>query len=177
MKQKEVELLVKKVSQEMKAIGIPISDNIEAITINNRAKKRLGCCKRRKNVLGKTAFTIEISRYALSCEKEKLCSIIAHELLHTCKGCFNHGDKWKKMGIRVEKELGYPISRTVNYEELGLEKPVSSERTKYIITCKKCGQIIERKRMCNLVKNVEKYRCGKCGAPLELKAKSTTSCR
>jgi len=177
MEQRKVELLVQKVSQEMRAIGIPISDSIEAVTINNRAKKRLGCCKRRKNAFGKNLYTIEISKYALNCEEDKLCSIIAHELLHTCKGCFNHESKWKKMGSKVEETLGYPISRTVNYEELGLEKPASSEQTKYIIVCKKCGQIIERKRMCNLVKNVEKYRCGKCGAHLELKAKSTTSCR
>lgn len=177
MELKELEQLVKKVANEMLKAGIPISQNIEAVTINSRAKKRLGCCKRRKTITGRYFYTIEISKYALNCKEKELCSIIAHELLHTCKGCFNHGIKWKKMGIIVEEKLGYPITRTVDYEKLGLEKPESAECVKYIITCTKCGQTIERKRLSNLVKNTEKYRCGKCGGTLELQAKSTTSCR
>ena len=177
MELRELEKIVKRVASEMKAVGIPVSEQIEAVTINKRAKKRLGCCKRRKTIIGKYLYTIEISQYALSCDEKNLCSIIAHELLHTCSGCFDHGGRWKNMGKMVEEKLGYPISRTVNYEELVLEKPVSSMAVKYTVICKKCGQKIERKRMSNLVANTEKYRCGKCGGSLELQTKSTTSCR
>ena len=92
------------------------------------------------------------------CDDIKLCSIIAHEILHTCPGSFNHGKIWKEHGRQVEHFLGY-------------------ESIKYIIVCKKCGQKYERKRICPLVKNPKKYRCGKCGGKLELLHKHTTSCR
>lgn len=177
MDKKELKTLVESIAQEMRSVGIPVSTNIEEVEINPRTKRRLGCCKRRKNIVGKEFFTIEISRYALKCEKRQLCSIIAHELLHTCKGCFNHGKKWKILGKTVEDRLGYSITRTVDYENLGLENPADSEKTKYVIVCRECGQKIERKRKCPLVKNIGKYRCGKCGGILKLEGKSTTSCR
>ncbi|MBQ9960639.1 MAG: SprT-like domain-containing protein [Firmicutes bacterium] len=174
---RELEKLIKKVAEELIAIGIPVSRNIEKITINGRARKRLGACHRRKSMTGRYYYTIEISKYALNCEEKQLRSIIAHELLHTCTGCFNHGEKWKKMGELIENRLGYPISRTVDFSKLGLKEPAASETVKYVVICKGCGQKIERKRMCNLVKNIEKYRCGKCGDLLELQEKSTTSSR
>lgn len=172
-------LLIEKVIDEIKDIGIPVSDNIEDVVINNRTKKRLGACLRTFSKDGKVSFVIEISAKALMCDDIKLCSIIAHEILHTCPGSFNHGKIWKEYGSQVERLLGYSINRTIKTEELNLPDYgiYKHESIKYIIVCKKCGQRYERKRICPLVKNPKKYRCGKCGDKLELQKKHTTSCR
>ena len=120
--------LTKKISQEMKIIGIPISGNINKITVNNRTRKRLGACLRELLPGGEQRFTIEISA----------------------------------------KALGYHIKRMVNFEELGISAPKEAESIKYTAVCKMCGQQYPRKRMCPLIKNPGRYRCGKCGGRLKL---------
>ena len=90
---------------------------------------------------------------------------------HHCKGCFNHGKKWKLYCNEVERSLGYRITRTQKYEDIGLEKPVDKEQIKYIVKCSGCGTEFPRKRLCNIVRNPEKYKCGKCGNILYLQDK------
>ncbi len=168
MEKKELTALTKTIACELKNIGIPISDDIEDIVVNTRAKARFGACKIKKNRLGKKTYLIEISSEVLGCETKELSSIIAHELIHTCKGCFNHGNKWKIFTDNANKKLGLKISRTQKYEDMGLERPEEKEHIKYVVKCQGCGTEFPRKRMCNLVKNPEKYKCGKCGDILYL---------
>lgn len=168
MKKEELIAFTKKLIKDLEHIGIPVSKDIEDVVINKRAKSRFGACKVKKNKLGKKSFVIEISEEVLGCETKELSTIIVHELLHTCNGCFNHGRKWKLYCDLVEHKLGYKITRTQNYKDLGLDKPEPKEEIKYIVRCKGCGQEFPRKRMCNLVKHPEKYRCGKCGNILYL---------
>ena len=118
-------------------------------------------------------YIIEISSEILCCDKRDIETILIHELLHTCNGCFNHGKKWKLYSERVSEELGYKITRTQNYESLGLEKPKEKEEIKYIVKCSGCGAVFPRKRMCQLVKMPHKYKCGKCGNILYLEDKNT----
>ena len=132
--------LTKKISQEMKIIGIPISGNINKITVNNRTRKRLGACLRELLPGGEQRFTIEISAKALEYEDFQLSGIIAHELLHTCPGSFDHGKKWKEYSEKTERLLGYHIKRMVNFEELGISAPKEAESIKYTAVCKMCGQ-------------------------------------
>ncbi len=164
----QINKLTDKVLQELKSIGIPVSNNIEKVVINTRTKKRLGACKKNVNSCGIESFIIEISARALACKEEQICNIIAHELIHTCPGSFNHGKKWKKYGEKTEALLGYHIKRTVNLEEMGIKPDKTSEKVRYTIICKKCGQKFERKRKCPLVEHPENYRCGKCGGRLKL---------
>lgn len=177
MEEKELKCLLDKVKCELKSIGIPISVDISEIYVNNRTKKRLGACKIEKETGKKPIYRIEISYVVLDCPEDEICSIIAHECLHTCPGCFNHGKKWKQYGEKVSQALGYKISRTINPEELGIETLPNEEKVKYIVICDNCGQTYERKRMCPLVKEPSRYRCGKCGMTLSRAIKSTTSCR
>ena len=97
----QINKLTDKVLQELKSIGIPVSNNIEKVVINTRTKKRLGACKKNVNSSGRESFIIEISARALACKEEQICNIIAHELIHTCPGSFNHGKKWKKYGEKT----------------------------------------------------------------------------
>jgi predicted SprT family Zn-dependent metalloprotease len=168
MKKQELKAFTNQLARELISIGIPISTSIEDIIINTRAKSRFGACKAKKNKLGIKKFTIEISEEVLECETKDLAAIIIHELLHTCKGCFNHGNKWKLYCEQVEQKLGYKITRTTKYEDLGLERPKEKEEIKYLVKCSGCGAEFPRKRMCNLVKTPERYRCGKCGNILYL---------
>lgn len=34
--------------------------------------------------------------YLSTRRRDALCSVIFHELVHTCPGCFNHGPRWKR---------------------------------------------------------------------------------
>lgn len=171
MEKRELKLLTEKLIKELKNIGIPISNHIEDVKINTRAKARFGACKATKTVLGKR-FTIEISSEILDCSEKEVSEIIIHELLHTCPGCFNHGKKWKLYSEVVYQKMGYKIKTTQKYEDFGLEKPQPREQAKYVIKCKGCGVEFHRKRTCKLVKNPEKYRCGKCGNILYLQGES-----
>lgn len=177
MDKKELEKKVREIGEKLLKAGVPVSPHIEEVAINTRAKKRLGACKRRKTSLGKTGYIIEISQTALRCSEEDLSIIIAHELIHTCRGCFNHGDKWKKMATIAREAYGWDIRRTVKYEDIGLEAPREREKVRYRVVCTKCGKIYERRRSCPLTKEPRKYRCGKCGGTLTLAEKNTTSCR
>lgn len=159
--------LTEKISGEMKNIGIPVSDNMDKIFINNKTRKRLGACLRKTDSCGREAFSIEISAKVLACNDFQLSCIIAHELLHTCPGSFNHGKKWKEYGQKTEKLLGYHIKRTIKLEEFGISETKKVERIKYTVICKGCGQKYYRRRMCPLIKNPGRYRCGKCGGRLK----------
>lgn len=172
--------LFEEVVREAESLGIPISRHISGPVINTRAKARFGCCKAQKKAIGPVSYTIEISEKALAASEKNIKEIIAHELLHTCKGCMNHGKKWKEYTGVFRRGCGYEIKRTTSYETLGLEEPARTRQTepyKYVLICQKCGGKILRKRRCRLTENPHLYRCGKCGGTLELQVKNTTSCR
>lgn len=160
--------LTKKVTSELRGIGIPVSDNIDKTVINKRTKRRLGACLSHISSTGKKSFTIEVSARALVLDEQIVKSIIAHELLHTCAGCFNHGKKWKEYGERTKSLLGYEIKRTMKVGESSMDLLREKENYRYTVVCKTCGQKFLRKRKCPLVEHPEKYRCGKCGGKLKL---------
>ncbi len=167
-KQRErVYTLFEKTRRELMALEIPISPYLQALRINTRTRKRLGACIRNKSAVGRKSFIIEVSASILPCDDEQICTIIAHELLHTCRGCFDHGKKWKEYARHIELSLGYHITRTADSAALGLDM-AGTEAARYTIVCCSCGQRFERRRRCPLVLHTEKYRCGKCGGKLKL---------
>ena len=68
---------------------------------------------------------------------------LAHEVLHTCPGCRNHGALWKEYAARMNGAYGYAISRTGTCEALGVAdvRPV-----RYRLVCERCGQEFCRSR-------------------------------
>ena len=118
---------------ELDRIGIPYGNVID-VTINTRAKKRWGQCRK---VPG--GFTININVVLLD-EKndvDGLRNTIFHELLHTCPDCWNHGTQWKAYAAMIRRELGYNIQRTSSAEEKGVITELETERTpKYQIESK-----------------------------------------
>lgn len=153
----EIDALFKSVKAQARAVGIPFSTHIvPRVEINTRAVRRFGMCRKIGDV-----FTIEIAAVVLTADECFVAQTLAHELLHTCQGCQNHGAKWQEYASRMNQAYGYHISRTNSYEEAGVEKKTVSG-AKYCMQCVDCGVVIERYRMSNFVSHPERYRC-RCG--------------
>lgn len=150
--------------EKLDAIGIKYG-NIKEVTVNTRAKRRWGQCRA---IPG--GFSININADLLDERNsvEGLENTIIHELLHSCKGCMNHGEKWKALAQKVKLAYGYEIKRCNSSSEKGVEIKHQSEITyKYEIQCKKCGKIIRRQRRSRFVENPELWRCGCCGGEFQ----------
>lgn len=146
-----LEKLMREAIEELHKINIFPAESITGIKANSRAKRRLGCCKRTVN-RGVEKFEIEISTILEGETDQRIKEIIHHELLHTCKGCLNHGQKWKSLAARVNHIYGYHIRTTAEIPTLddGREKPY-----RYEIRCTKCGNTGYRMKKSKVVKNQE----------------------
>ncbi|MEA5050891.1 MAG: SprT-like domain-containing protein [Oscillospiraceae bacterium] len=157
----DADALLGAVIGEAKALGIPVSPAIRPqVVVNRRAKKRFGCCIHRG-----FAYTIELSDVLLAAD-ERLCrQTLAHEILHTCWGCRNHGARWKSYAARMNAAYGYSIARTQDPARLGLaEKPGT---VNHVVVCERCGRRFERTRRSKLTEHPDRYRCT-CGGRLKL---------
>lgn len=150
-------LLVKVIEQAL-SCGIPVSNAIQPVVkINTRAKKRYGCCK-----LVQGRYEIELSETLLHAPEQTVCTVLAHEVLHTCKDCMNHGGIWKTYAAVLNRCYGYEIKRTAQYGQ-GEAPPVPQVR--YMLRCESCGTMFARQKMSKLVRYPARYRC-RCGGKL-----------
>lgn len=158
--------ILKKVIEKARAKDIPVPYDIcGEVRINKRPKKRFGCCRREN---GRTV--IEISSFILECTDDKIEQVIAHEVLHACPGCGDHGAVWKKYAAVMNEAYGYDIKRVSTFEEMGLsgrEEHTPEEDIRYIIKCTACGREYPRKRFTCVMQKINAYRC-QCGGRLEL---------
>lgn len=155
--------------EEVKAVGI-VPGKIVSVTVNTRAKKRWGQCKRMKN--GTYSINISSSLMQDNVKIEAVKNTMAHEILHTVRGCMNHGPAWQAVADRMNKAYPdiYNIKRTTSPEEKGLESVgrVRNEEYKCMLVCQKCGSKYYYKRESKAVKNYQNYRCGSCHGKLSL---------
>lgn len=162
-----------RVIREAQELNIPVPDNISNnVTVNPRPKKRYGCCRK---INGR--FQIEISEFLLKCDPDKVRGVIAHEVLHTCRDCYNHGNKWKEYAERMNERYGYNIKRISTNEEMGISPQESDDnnasKIKYIIKCQRCGREYPRQRFTCVMKKINAYRCSCGGKLLLLENKNT----
>lgn len=156
----DVDGLLAQVIGEARALGVPVSKNIVPhVSLNTRAVARFGCCVRRGE-----SYSVELSARLPEAGERAVRETLAHEVLHTCRGCRDHGERWKSYAARMNAAYGYRIARTGTWEALGLtdQKPVN-----YLLVCQGCGLEIPRTRLSNLVRHPERYRC-RCGGRLAL---------
>lgn len=150
--------LLGEVMDQARALKIPFSPLVAAqVVINRRAATRFGCCRW---VGGR--YVIEVAERVAQGGRERCMEILAHELLHTCWGCRNHGKRWKSYAARMNAAYGYEIQRAATNEKMGVA-PV--REAKYVIRCQRCGQEFERLRASRLTRRPEEYRC-RCGGQL-----------
>ena len=150
-------LLARAVAQA-RALGLPVSGRIDPhVAVNRRAVTRFGCCLRRGD-----GYHVELSERLLEAPERACLQTLAHEVLHTCPGCRNHGPRWREYAGRMNAAYGYAISRTGTCQELGVAdiRPV-----KHLVVCAACGMEFPRARRSPLVGHPERYRC-RCGGRL-----------
>lgn len=166
MVREDIDIILKEVIKEAQELKIPVPVNInKQVYINPRPKRRFGCCSTKG---GK--HNIEISEFLLKADKKKIRGVIAHEVLHTCRGCRDHGARWKEYAAKMNDAYGYEIKRTSSFEEMGLETmpgPDKENSIKYIIRCEKCGKEYQRQRFTCVMQKIDAYRC-QCGGKLSL---------
>lgn len=155
----DFDLLLSKVIKQARDIKIPVSKNIvPAVKVNSRAVKRFGQCIFKDGV-----YTIELSEKLKTAPEKSCCQTIAHEILHTCKGCGNHGKIFRYYADIMNRTYGYAIKRTNSCEELGI---TDNTVVKYILMCEKCGAEIKRTRCTKVVERPSMYLC-RCGGKLK----------
>lgn len=158
-KQMKLTRALKQCEEQLNALGILYGD-VTGITINTRAKKRYGQCRRRNG-----GYEINISAVLLDdrVPDVTLRTTVMHELLHTCQGCMNHGVVWKGLAEKVNQAYGYNIKRASSAEERGIADVVKeNNQPKYVFVCENCGMEIHRYRQSNFTRNYTRYRCAKC---------------
>ncbi len=155
----DCDALLREVIGQAKALAIPIAKSIEPnVRINRRAVSRFGCCRRSGEV-----FVIEVAARVAEGNAEGCREVLAHELLHTCFGCQNHGKRWKSYAQRMNEAYGYNIRRTATDRDVGAA--VQTRPYQYILRCEKCGAELGRFRASPLTRHPERYRC-RCGGRL-----------
>jgi len=156
---RDCDALLRQVAEELRGLKIPISDKIDPhVAINDRAVARFGCCKYQGG-----RCVIELARRVAEGPEESCRSVLAHELIHTCYGCRDHGKRWRAYAARAGEALGYRIERVSTSEELGVAE---ARAPKYLLRCTECGQEFPRVRASRLTQCPERYRC-RCGGRLE----------
>lgn len=152
--------LLQTVITQARELGIPVSGEIDPhVVLNRRAVSRFGCCK-----LEGGRPRIEVALRVAEGPEGSCRETLAHEVLHTCPGCRNHGQRWREYARRMNEAWGYHISRTTTDEALGVEQ---ARPCRYLLRCGSCGAEIKRFRSSPLTRHPERYRC-RCGGQLTL---------
>ena len=150
------------VKRQAAAAGIPFAKNIDPhITVNTRAKSRFGSCRKTRD-----GFIIELSAIMLDAPEFSCRQTLAHELIHTCPGCSNHGAVFKKFAEIMNRKYGYNIRRTNTNEEMGLSTEAAADSFRYILECQSCGAKIKRMKYSAVVSHPSRYSCV-CGGKLK----------
>ncbi|HIT31234.1 MAG TPA: SprT-like domain-containing protein [Candidatus Enterenecus stercoripullorum] len=158
--QQRLDALLSQVIAQAKALGIPVSPHISPrVRVNRRAKTRFGCCRTTWS-----GHTIEVAAALCGAQENAVRQVLAHEVLHTCPGCANHGPQWRCWAKQMNEAYGYHIQRTDSYQALGLSDP---RPVRYLVVCQSCGHQIPRMKRSPLVDNPERYRC-RCGGRLQV---------
>lgn len=160
MSEAQLSALLAQVIAEARALSIPVSGRIDSrVRINRRAQSRFGCC-----IGSERGYFIELSAQLLAGGEKLLRQVLAHEVLHTCRGCDNHGKRWQSYARRMNEAYGYHIRATDTHEALGL---VDERPFRYLIQCRSCGRQFRRMRRSAVVDAPHRYHCP-CGGQLEV---------
>ena len=159
---KDFETMVNEVYISLRKRGIPIVNC--PVTVSNRLKAVYGNthCKVR---FGERSYYIQIASFLVEHGSENgIKSTIAHEYIHTCDGCMNHGKLWKHYASMVSDM--YDINRADTMENKGISQNVANaihnSSIKYIVKCGTCNHEWKYKRMCKTLKVLDRCACPYC---------------
>lgn len=164
---KNLDKLYRECEEELTRINMDFSNKIVRVSVNGRLRTTLGVCNRDRRT-GKFTIDINSALLADNVDDMEVKDTIVHEMLHTCPGCFDHGYEWKRRADRVNRMLGYHVSRTASradMEAAGVE--IKHEEFKYALQCVGCGTQYKYKRWGKALETPSRYRCGKCHGDLK----------
>ncbi len=138
---------------------------IYKVVINKRkGTKRMGCCTR----LSQGVYEIQVTeKYLRNCDSKEIHNTIMHEVIHSAKGCLNHGPNWVALAQKVNAKYEFtPIQRLGNDPAV---LQIAKEYAKYFLFCPNCGRSWGWMRK---PKRWEHYisgdcKCQKCDIPYE----------
>lgn len=125
---KNLDIVSQECFQILEALQIPYACNV-LISYNRRLVKKWGYCRQMPD--GTFAISISAILGQDDTPDQALKSVILHELLHTCPGCFNHGKLWKSYGKAIKKAYGIKIRATSDADSMNVEEH-------YYIKCRHC---------------------------------------
>lgn len=142
-----LESIYNQVNADFLSLGIR-TGNVTKLSWNGRFKNVNGRCKRRGD-----EYQIEISKMFLD-RPDEVRKTMAHEILHTVDGCFNHGDKFHELAQTLKK-CGYNITtkRHVDYTD---------DDYPYVMECNCCGSKVRNFKKTDFFKNPNRWICGRC---------------
>lgn len=133
---KDLNKLFEETLQDVKNAGIK-PGNILSVTSEKDGRKEWGRCIKRDG-----GFDIKISSRVLCDDIDDMGAkdTIAHEILHTCDSCMNHGKLWKLYADAVNATYPgkYHIRVSNTPEQKGIE--FKEDDYKYIFQCDNCGK-------------------------------------
>lgn len=161
---KDLNQLFEICKEELRSINIPFCENTTCRP-NSRAKRRWGLCTREAF----DSYSIQVSTRLLvdTVDDKATKTTILHELLHTVPGGNSHTGAWKTYANKVNRLLGYNISRTTSAAEKGVEESAPILKAKFKIVCSKCGCTWYRSRSTAVTQNPSHYHCH-CGGSLDV---------
>ena len=157
MTKEQVEKMVHAYRHDMLTRGIKVG-KISRVWFSKVSLHKFGSCRRLMNGY----FVIEITDLGLHGDVK---STIVHELIHAVDGCYNHGPKFQEIARLLSSAYNMELGTHAGASEMELSREYRISKAKYVIKCKKCGQIITRQRATRLVKLPMTYSCG-CGGEL-----------
>lgn len=158
MTKEQVEKMVHAYRYDMLTRGIKVG-KISRVWFSKDSFGKFGSCTKLMNGY----FVIEITDLGMHGDVK---STIVHELIHTVAGCYNHGPKFQEIARLLSSAYNIELGTRASKKEMALSEEYRISKAKYIIRCKKCGQVITRQRATRLVKYPMTYSCG-CGGDLE----------
>lgn len=162
---KDLNALLEKSLAMCDAVGIPYG-KITSIGINNRLSRCWGRCLTKDY----KHYWIEIQGKFAKDEfstDDAVIAVIIHEIIHTCDGCWNHGEKFLSYGRRITEKYGIKVSATDSAENLTINVIEWKNSKRYAATCAKCGYVSYKDRMCDLIRYPMMYTHKDCGGRFE----------
>lgn len=148
---------------------ILVNEGLNILPINAvkyiRTASIYGKCRK----YGTVAADIYISAMCLE-NDTVLINTVIHEICHAIPYSKGHDELWKNAAKKAGEIFKVEITEEGTQEEYKLVKGYIEKQYKYAIVCPCCGILKKAKTANNkVIKNPQKYKCGKCGSDLYIK--------
>lgn len=97
--------------------GLGFDTGKVTIEISNKLRTTWAYCQETGEGENRLVFGYDVVNKA---SNEGLLKIAVHEVIHTIDGCYDHGDKFMKVGNMIYKKHGIVVTECYEKEDLGI---------------------------------------------------------